>query len=237
MGNPYFKFKQFNIFQDKTAMKVGVDSVLLGAWAQPLSGKRILDIGTGTGLLALMIAQKSDAAIIAIEIDKDSAIQASQNVKNSPWPGQVDVINLSFQEYIDTKPGKFDHVICNPPFFNSTLPAPDQRRAQARHDQSLSLEILFEGVYDILKDDGYFDIIYQYIRKKEVLDTAASYRLFPCRVLDIRGNEKKAHNRTIIRFSRARAEIEYGELAIRYYATNQYTKEYIGLVKDYYLNV
>ncbi|HYX05427.1 MAG TPA: methyltransferase, partial [Bacteroidales bacterium] len=134
MSQSGFRFKQFTIIQDKTAMKVGTDGVLLGAWTRPEKAASILDIGTGTGLIALMMAQKSKALITAVEIDKDAADQAQQNTENSPWHERIQVHQSSVQEFSANFGKKFDLIISNPPYFHQSFKNPGIKRSLARHN-------------------------------------------------------------------------------------------------------
>ena len=128
MPNDYFKFKQFTIHQDKCAMKVGTDGVLLGAWAECANAKGILDIGTGTGLIALMIAQRSNAKIDAVEIDETASKQAKENIKKSLWNDRIEILNISFQDFSKSTNEKYDLIVSNPPYFQNSLYAPDEKR-------------------------------------------------------------------------------------------------------------
>ena len=156
MSNPYFQFKQFTVWHDQCAMKVGTDGVLLGAWASVERARRILDIGTGTGLVALMLAQRSllDAKIVALEIDEAAAGQARENVARSPWQERIEVVQADFKKYRSSD--KFDVIVSNPPYFVDSLECPDRQRAAARHNDSLTYEELLEGVNRLLAADGLF---------------------------------------------------------------------------------
>jgi tRNA1Val (adenine37-N6)-methyltransferase len=235
MGNQYFKFKQFTINQHNTAMKVGVDAVLLGSWADPGNAKEVLDIGTGTGLLSLMLAQKSEASITAIDIDTGSYGQAFANVKASKWYDRIEVHNISIQEFAIKTSKRFDFIICNPPFFNSTLVSPDNKRTMARHDASLGLNELFSCVVGLLNENGRFLMIYQYDRKEEVISEATNFELYPSKALVIKGNEHKNPNRIVFEFGRESGICIESEIAIRNSATNEYTEKYKQMTKDYYL--
>ena len=133
MSNPYFQFKQFTVWHDKCAMKVGTDGVLLGAWTSVESAHRILDIGTGTGLVALMLVQRSlpDANIVALEIDEAAVGQARENIIRSPWKERVEVVQADFRKYRSSD--KFDVIVSNPPYFVDSLECPDRQRTAARH--------------------------------------------------------------------------------------------------------
>ena len=155
MSNSYFRFKQFTIHQEHCAMKVGTDGTLLGAWAQ--GGERILDIGTGTGLLALMMAQRfPHAQVVGIDIDGPACQQALENVVDSPFYDQVQIRHLSLQDYPNET---FNAIVCNPPFFVQSLSCPDEKRAAARHAGRLSYADLFQGVVRLLCEDGVFSAV------------------------------------------------------------------------------
>ena len=124
MSNPYFRFKQFTVFHDKCAMKVGADGVTLGAWADITNAKKMLDIGCGSGLIALMVAQRSNAEITAIDIDNQSVIQSTINVENSPWKERIIIRQISLQDFAECTSEKFDVIISNPPFFRNSLKNP-----------------------------------------------------------------------------------------------------------------
>ncbi|RLD83229.1 MAG: tRNA (adenosine(37)-N6)-methyltransferase TrmM [Bacteroidetes bacterium] len=234
MSNNYFQFKQFTVYQDKTAMKVGVDSVVLGAWTKIEKVKSILDIGAGTGLLSLMLAQKSEAKITAVEIDASSYNQAVENVTNSKWGGRIDVIHSSFQEFVNKTKDSFDLIICNPPYFVDSLKSPKENRNTARHDDYLSLDELFSGSKEILSENGRLNLIYPYQQKANLMGVAENYGFYPIKLIIIRGNENKNPNRIIVEFKFIESKIETEELCIRN-LTNDYTKEYKNLTGDYYL--
>jgi tRNA1Val (adenine37-N6)-methyltransferase len=236
MGNSFFRFKQFTINQQDSAMKVGVDAVLLGACANPSGASAILDIGTGTGLLSLMLAQKSSANITAVEIDDESYLQACDNIRESRWNDRISLIQASFQDFVPKCEIKFDFIICNPPFFNSSLIAPDAKRTMARHDQSLNLDDLFYGVDKLLSINGRFVMIYPFDRKDDVIKVSSGNNLFPSKMIEIKGNEKKLPNRIIFEFVKSPVNCIISEIIVRKSATNDYTDDYKALTKDYYLN-
>ena len=154
MGN--FRFKQFEIEQDRCAMKVGTDGVLLGAWAQ--GGRRILDIGSGTGLISLMMAQRfPEAEVVGIDMDADACGQARENVMASPFRDRVEIVCCRLQDFGEA--GVFDAIVSNPPFFVDSLKNPDSKRTMARHTDSLPFRDLFAGVKRLLSDEGGFSAI------------------------------------------------------------------------------
>ena len=157
MSNSYFKFKKFTIWHDKCAMKVGTDGVLLGAWVNVDNATKILDIGTGTGVVALMLAQRSDAEIIGIEIDSDAAEQASCNANESSWRNRIKIINQDFIHYNSKE--LFDVIVSNPPYFKNSIKSNDDKRNLARHVSSLNYQMLVEKAASLLLPTGSFSII------------------------------------------------------------------------------
>lgn len=158
MSRP-FVFRQFSIRQDKAAFKVGTDSVLLGAWTTVLHGPSVLDIGTGTGILALMMAQRGAARILAIEPDPLSFAQATDNFMRSPWHDRLNCRQVSLQQLAAEKPDGYRLIVANPPYFRNHLPSADQRIQSARHDGQLTLEELSTGVASVLHPQGLFSVI------------------------------------------------------------------------------
>lgn len=235
MGNSWFEFKQFTIHQDRTAMKVGTDGVLLGAWAVVGDARNILDIGTGTGLIALMLAQKSKADITAIEIDRDAALQARRNAKCSQWNGRIEVIHQSFQDFTAIPERKYDVIITNPPFFNLSLHAPDKQRTVARHDEKLKKVELLQGVKELLSEGGKFYIILPSGDEKAFVDSALIYRLFCVKKLYICPTIRKKPKRVLMLFSHHHWDCETSTIAVEKDARHEYTEEYKVLTKEYYL--
>ena len=152
MSQPFFQFKQFTVWHDKCAMKVGTDGVLLGAWTPVESSARILDIGTGTGLVALMLAQRCSASVIALEIDGKAAQQAAENITRSPWGSRIEVVCQDFRLYSNKNNSlKYDTIVSNPPYFTDSLKCPDSQRNTARHNDNLSYEELLKGVSNLFR--------------------------------------------------------------------------------------
>jgi len=177
MANNYFSFKQFTIYQDKCAFKVGTDGVLLGACADLSEAKNILDIGTGTGLITLMLAQRSEADIVAIEPDNDSFSQACSNVAGSKWNNRIKIENTSLQNY-DPGALRFDLIISNPPFFSDSLRNLDEGKADARHNDTLKNEELLAGVNRLLATGGRLQVIMPYIEGNIFIAEAQEYGLY-----------------------------------------------------------
>ena len=236
MSNPYFQFKQFTVWHDQCAMKVGTDGVLLGAWASVERARRILDIGTGTGLVALMLAQRSlpDAKIVALEIDEAAAGQARENVARSPWQERIEVVQADFKKYQSSD--KFDVIVSNPPYFVDSLECPDRQRAAARHNDSLTYEELLEGVNRLLAADGLFTVVIPTDVVDRVKAIASMNKLYAIRQLNVITKPGGIPKRTLIAFSFSNRECVVEELLTEL-ARHQYSEEYIALTREYYLNM
>ncbi len=172
MANSFFHFKQFTVHQNNSVMKVCTDSCILGAWTalRTDTAKRILDIGTGTGLLSLMLAQGSEAKIYGIESDPCAAGQARENILQSPWADRIDIMEADVRNH---RPEiLYDFIICNPPFYSADLQSPDKRKNQAKHEESLTLEELMNVISSCLSPDGRFSILLPFQRKDYFLALA-----------------------------------------------------------------
>ncbi|MCF6183536.1 MAG: methyltransferase [Bacteroidales bacterium] len=237
MSNNWFQFKQFKINQDKTAMKVGVDGVLLGAVSHFGQAKTVLDIGAGTGLLSFMSAQKTNAEIIALEIEKDAFNQCVGNVKLNKKQDRIRVLNISFQEFYQTTQQKFDFIICNPPFFENSEKSKNESKNVARHSDSLPKEDLVQGISKLLNFGGTFSVILPFEFEKSFEKLCSDYGLFCNRKLIVFPKSDKLPNRIIFEFSQEKYAVKTGKIVIRENDTNQYTKEYKKLTKDFYLHL
>jgi len=215
-------------------MKVGTDGVLIGAWANIENAERILDIGTGTGLITLMLAQRSNAKITGIEIDPEAALQAQENAKQSPWPQQIEIIEGKFQDWALEINQKWDHIVTNPPFFNNSLKAPDLQRNIARHSDMLSQEDLIQGVSIILSDKGKFSLILPYTEAQLFIVEAALKHLYCTSKVLVKPSPNKKANRVLMTFSKERCVNSEKEMVIRD-SLNNYTPEFIELTKEFYL--
>jgi tRNA1Val (adenine37-N6)-methyltransferase len=231
--NNYFAFKQFTILQEVSAMKVGIDSVLLGAWTETGTAANILDVGTGTGLLALMMAQRSDAFITAVEIDQPAANEAIANINNSPWKNRIELVNTSFQHFCDTSRAKFDLIISNPPYFSNSSKPGDPRRKDARHDDQLPFSDLIDGSLRILTETGTLSVILPVAEAEQFLNLARDKGLYLFRSTRIRHRPGKPPHRRLLQFSTTSRELEKSFLTIQ--NQNDYTYGYKQLTKDFYL--
>lgn len=237
MPNDFFEFKQFRIKQDRCAMRVSTDAVLLGAWTKPGNARNILDIGTGTGVIALMMAQKSEAQITAIDIDKDSTDQASENVRESPYKGRVNVLHCAFQDFVCAYPGKFSLIVTNPPYFIDSLKNSAGSRTIARHTDRLSFDDLITGVKKILEEKGKFCLI---LPKNEAIlfrEKAESNGLYLSKLLRVRTtSDKRSEKRHLMQFEFKETEFSESSLVIEADKQKNYTREYIELTKDFYIH-
>ncbi len=236
MSNNWFQFKQFLINQDKTAMKVGVDGVLLGAVSHLGNALSVLDVGAGTGLLSFMAAQKSNAQITAIEIEKNAFNQCLENVKLNNKQERINVLNISFQEFYKTAQQKFDFIICNPPFFENSEKSKTISKKIARHSDSLPKENLVQGVSKLLNFGGTFSVILPYEFENYFEKLCSDYGLFSIYKLIVFSKSYKLPNRIIFEFSTDKFALKTEKLIIRENDTNQYTKTYKKLTKDFYLH-
>ena len=233
-----FKFKQFTVNQDRCAMKIGTDGVLLGAWTSVEHNPfNVLDIGAGTGILSLMIAQRSHAEQIeAIEIDDDAFEQCAENFENSPWNDRLFCFHASLLEYIEAVNEKFDLIICNPPFYSEDYKTQDKSRDLARFSDAMPFEHIIFAVINFLSDKGKFSIVIPYKEEEKYIEEASLIDLFPNRILRVRGNEKSDLKRSLIEFSYSESPINISELIIET-ERHQYTEDYINLTKDFYLKM
>jgi tRNA1Val (adenine37-N6)-methyltransferase len=235
MPNSFFRFKQFIIHQDRTAMKVCTDSCILGAWtASRLQDvKTILDIGTGTGLLPLMLAQKSGARIDTIESDPDSAAQAEENIQLSPWQDRIRLLPGDVRSYPFS--GQYDFIISNPPFFESDLRSPSEKKNVAKHDQSLTLDELIFLIRTRLDPSGNFSILLPFHRSAYFEKLAAETGFFLKEKLTVRQSPGHAPFRTLCLFCFHKPEIMMlKELFIKD-EQGKNNETFCELMQDYYL--
>ena len=237
MANEYFKFKQFTIFHDRCAMKVGTDGVLLGAWAE--GGTRILDVGAGTGLISLMAAQRFTSAVIdAVEIDADAVSQAIDNVNNSDFRERISVLHYSLSDFVERckhEGTSYDCIISNPPFYTEDTECPENKRNAARHTDSLPYSVLFRCVSAILSEGGVFSVIVPYSSKDKITFEACLSGLFVKDICCIKTTPRKPIKRIMMSFSNVRPENTKNEekcLMNQYGSKSDWFKQ---LTEDFYL--
>ena len=236
-----FQFKEFTIHQDKTAMKVGTDAVLLGAWCTVDNYlDSILDIGAGTGVISLMIAQRSDAMTIdAVEVDENAYEQAVENFEKSDWGDRLYCYNCTFQEFADeiaAEEERYDLIVSNPPFYTDKFESDDVSRNKARFTSSLSFEELLVGVSKILSENGVFSTIIPFKEELNFINIAKEHHLFLNKVCRVQGNTESEVKRSLLSFSFQETEIQETLLIIEI-TRHQYTEDYIKLTKDFYLKM
>lgn len=239
MPNDYFQFQQFRIEQSQCAMKVSTDACLLGAAADLTSATHLLDIGTGTGLLALMAAQRhATLEIEAVEIDEAAAAQAAANAAGSPWAGRIQIKALSLAAYAATQPAPFSHIICNPPFFRQSLRSPDAARSTARHeaDDTLSFDALAAFAAEFLLPKGLLTVLLPPLEMQAFEQVAAMVGLHPATRLVVRHRPGSKQLRHITGFRRVAGVTLETELTIRAAGDDAlYSDEFRALLAGFYL--
>ena len=232
-----FTFKQFSVQQDKTAMKVGTDGVLLAAWTpinhNPFS---VLDIGAGTGIIALMLAQRTHAEQIdALEIDEEAYEQAVENFENSPWGDRLFCFHAGLDEFIEEPEDEYDLIVSNPPFYSENYKTENEQRDLARFQDAMPFEELIEAADLMLSENGIFAIIIPFKEEKNFIALAKEAELYPVKITRVKGTPTSDIKRSLLAFSRNEIHnIAIDELIIET-DRHVYTPEYIELTKDFYL--
>lgn len=234
MSNPYFKFKQFTVWHHQCAMRVNTDSVVLGAWADVQNATKVLDIGTGTGVIALMLAQRCQAIIDAIDLEENACKQAIFNAENSPWANRIRIFHSDFNLYYKNCTSQYDYIISNPPYFTNSLKNPDKHKSLARHNDSLTFNSLIKGVKTLLKENGYFSVILPH-PSSEFESEAIISGLFCKRKTFFRSLPEKPVSRVLLEFSSVKHEkMDTNDLVI-YQSPGIYSEVYMLLTRDFYL--
>ncbi|OAZ03950.1 tRNA1(Val) (adenine(37)-N6)-methyltransferase [Flavobacterium succinicans] len=234
-----FTFKQFVVEQDRCAMKIGTDGVLLGAWApidnHPFS---ILDIGTGTGIIALMLAQRSAAQQIdALEIDEAAYEQATDNFENSPWNDRLFCFHAGLDEFIEEPEDEYDLIVSNPPFYSEDYKTENESRDLARFQDAMPFEQLLEAADLLLSENGIFAVIIPFKEEENFMALANEFELYPLKITRVKGTPTTEIKRSLLAFSRNETtDLPIDELVIET-ARHVYTPEYIELTKDFYLKM
>lgn len=234
-----FKFKQFTIEQDRCAMKVGTDGVLLGAWT-PIANNpySILDIGAGTGLLALMLAQRTFAEQIdALEIDEQAYEQAVENFENSPWNDRLFCYHAGLDEFVEEIDEEYDLIISNPPFYSEDYKTDHEQRDLARFQDAMPFEDLLQAAAFFLSEKGVFSTIIPHKEEANFIELAEHFELYPFKITRVKGNENAKIKRSLLAFSPIKPEkTEITELILEK-ERHLYTAEFQELVKDFYLKL
>ncbi len=230
----YFDFKHYRIYHDRCANKVGTDGVLLGAWADVLDDERLLDVGTGSGIIALMIAQRTEKALITgIESNKDAAEQAAENILHSPYQPRIDIVNADFNNWLTEE--HFDHIVSNPPYFDEDVLPTDEARSSARHTTSLTLENLIRKSKSLLTEDGKISLIMPYQQLNRIKSICTLERLHLHRETDVITTTGKMPKRCLLTFGkRQRTKLIHNTLQLLE-KNGLRTVEHTELTKSFYL--
>jgi len=244
-----FQFKQFNVNQDRCAMKIGADGVLLGAWC-PIDNNpfSILDIGAGTGILSLMLAQRSNAEhpslqgelaqqIDAIEIDEDAYEQCVENFESSPWGDRLFCFHAGLDEFVEEPEDKYDLIVSNPPFYAEDFKTENTARDLARFQDAMPFEDLVEAAYLLLSENGIFAVIIPYKEEERFIELCAEVELYPVKVTRVKGTPTAVIKRSLLAFKRYELSVLTADELVIETARHQYTKEYIALCQDFYLKM
>lgn len=234
-----FQFKQFSVEQDRCAMKIGTDGVLLGAWT-PIDNNpfSIIDIGTGTGVIGLMLAQRSNAEQIdALEIDEDAYEQAVDNFENSPWSDRLFCFHAGLDEFVEEPEDEYDLIVSNPPFYTEDYKTDNEQRDLARFQDAMPFEELIEAADLLLSEHGIFAVIIPYKEEAHFLAIAEEYELYPFKITHVKGTPTTEIKRSLLAFNRKETiDFPVDELIIET-ERHIYTPEYIDLTKDFYLKM
>jgi tRNA1Val (adenine37-N6)-methyltransferase len=233
-----FKFKQFSVIQEHCAMKIGTDGVLLGAWTPLINNPfNVLDIGAGTGILSLMLAQRSNAEQIdAIEIDEDAYEQCVENFEASPWGDKLFCFHAGLDEFVDEPEDEYDLIISNPPFYTDDYKSDNTSRDLARFEDALPFEELIEAAALLLSDNGIFSVIIPFKEEERFVAMCKELDLFPLKMTRVKGTPTSEIKRSLLAFCRIEQTPLIDELIIEI-SRHNYTSEYIELTKEFYLKM
>jgi tRNA1Val (adenine37-N6)-methyltransferase len=234
-----FKFKQFTVEQDRCAMKIGTDSVLLGSWC-PIDNNpnSILDVGAGTGILSLMLAQRTNAdQIDALEIDEEAYEQCVENFENSPWADRLFCFHAGLDEFVEDPEDEYDIIISNPPFYAEDFKTDNSQRDLARFQDALPFEELIEAADLLLSENGIFAVIIPYKEEEKFIDLCAEFELYPVKVTRVKGSHKTPIVRSLLAFKRYELSVLLADELVIEINRHEYTDVYINLTKDFYLKM
>ena len=234
-----FQFKQFSVQQDRCAMKVGTDSVLLGAWC-PIENNpfSVLDIGSGTGILSLMIAQRSNAEQIdALEIDEEAYEQCVENFENSPWSDRLFCFHAGLDEFIDEPEEEYDLIISNPPFYAEDYKTENSQRDLARFQDALPFEDLVEAADLLLSENGIFAVILPYKEEERFVDLCLEVELYLVKITRVKGTPSTEIKRSLLAFKRNELSTLTADELVIEINRHEYTDDYINLTRDFYLKM
>ncbi|MDR1763640.1 MAG: methyltransferase [Dysgonamonadaceae bacterium] len=234
MSQAYFQFKQFTVRHDLCAMKVGTDGAVLGAWADCSRAQSALDVGAGSGLIALMLAQRSNAAVDAVDIDENACRQSKINFENSPFGGRMRIFNADYRNF---QPGrKYDLIVSNPPYFSRSLKPPLAERSFARHDEALPTEILISKSASLMNENSRLSLIIPTDKMENTAQTAEKYGLHLRRKTEVYSLPTKPPKRVLLEFTNCKADLEEDKLTIET-SPKIYSSEFVRLLKEFYLKL
>lgn len=238
MSKKPFIFKQFEVNQDQCAMKIGTDGVLLGAWTSIRNNpSSVLDIGGGTGILSLILAQRCFAELIdAIEIDDSTYEQCVDNFEQSPWGDRLFCYHASLEAFVEEIEDKYDLIISNPPFYSEDYKSENTKRDLARFTDAMPFEHLIDSASKLLSEDGIFSVIIPFKEEVSFIKIASKYNLSINKILRVKGNPNSEIKRSLLEFSFRESDININKLIIET-ERHQYTEDYINLTKDFYLKM
>jgi tRNA1Val (adenine37-N6)-methyltransferase len=234
-----FQFKQFSVNQNQCAMKIGTDGVLLGAWT-PIENnpKSVLDIGTGTGIIALMLAQRSNAQQIdALEIDENAYEQAVDNFENSPWSDRLFCFHAGFDEFVDEPEEEYDLIVSNPPFYSEDYRSDNEQRDLARFQEAMPFDELVEAADLLLSENGIFSVIIPFNEEDRFIKLCANVELYPIKVTRVKGSQNTKIIRSLLAFKKYELPVLVADELVIEISRHEYTPEYIALAKDFYLKM
>ncbi len=229
-----FTFKQFSLSDTNSTLKIGTDAVLLGAWARVGNVEQVLDVGCGCGVIALMLAQRSNASILGIDIDENSVLEAKQNAAFSPWSQRIRFQCVSLQDFQKTSPEKFDCIVCNPPYFEQSLKSPFAHKNLSKHTDTLSYKELLQGVSQLLSSEGVFYVILPSQNYDKWLQICHQEKLYVSRCCFVKSISHKKHNRVMCAVVKFKTNTKFETLCIRE-DKDTYSSDYIQLTKEFYL--
>ena len=237
MSETLFRFKKFQVSQEKCAMKINTDGVLLGAWVNCKQAEKILDIGTGSGVIAMMLAQRSTASrIVGVEIDEASCEEAEMNMKLSPWPLRLSVFKESIQDFTTNANEEFDLVVSNPPFFSGGTLSSTQQRSLVKHTVKLPHSDLLRSAYELMSKEGQFFVVLPYIEGLRFIELAEQYRLYCNHICEVSSFENSPVERLLLSFNKFESEQNKEAIFIRKDSTS-FSDSYINLTRDFYLKM
>lgn len=236
MASDFFEFKQFKVYHNLCAMKVGTDAVLLGSWCSIGNIHSVLDVGTGSGIISLMLAQRSKACIHSVEIDAHAYNQAEANFKQSVWSDRMSVYHADFSEYAEKCTNKYDLIVSNPPYFTNGILAPCKKRSTARHADSLNYQQLFRGVVQLLNNKGRFGLILPVDAESEIENLASESGLYMLRKCKVYPKPDGVVKRIMWEFSKEKELCKEEELVIEL-DRHVYSEAYTELTRDFYLKM